>query len=124
MTIASTPTAAPTTSTGLPCEVLAAHLLVQRALELSGKRLLNRHLRGTYAGDLRCLHEVVPVRADQLPRLLAGALDWADEAAVWVGCEPASFRDELTGYVGGLLLAGRPHTVAQLDAVLSRVARR
>lgn len=118
-TLPTTPPAA--SGPGLPCEVLAAHLLCQRALELAGKRLLNRSLRGTYSGDLRRLHEHVPVRAEQLPRLLAGALDWADEAAVWVGLDPVSFRAALTEYVGGLLLAGRPHTAAQLPAVLHRV---
>lgn len=120
---ATLPTAPPAGAPGMTCDVLAAHLLVQRALELAGKRLLNRSLRGTYRGDLRRLHEHVRVAEEQLPRLLAGALDWADEAAEWVGVDPASFRDELTGYVGGLLTGGRPHTAGALPGVLARVVR-
>jgi hypothetical protein len=119
MTTHATP-AAP----GMTCDILATHLLVQRALELAGKRLLNRTLRGTYRGDLRALHTHVRVNAEQLPRLLAGALDWADEAADWVGLDPTSFRAELTSYVARLLTTGRPHTAAALPAVLARVHRR
>lgn len=105
----------------VPCDVLAAHLLCQRALELAGKRLLNRTLRGTYTGDLRDLHTHVDVTADQLPRLLAGAFDWAEEAAVLLGVDGTDFAAALTAHIGGLLLTGAPYRIGQLPTVLRAV---
>lgn len=107
------------TAVSVPADVLAAHLLVQRALDLAGKRLLTRTLRARYGDvDPRTRHRHIPVTADQLPRLLAGALDWADETAAWVGHDPEAFRAVLVDYVSRLLLDGRLHTLDALAGVL------
>jgi len=106
-------------------EIVCAHLLTQRALELAGKRLLTRGVRGTYSGDLRQLHQHVPVSADQLPRLLAGAFDWMEEEPLtgMVHLDPVSFRRELESYVGGLLTSGTAHDVRYLPQVVQRARR-
>lgn len=101
-------------------EVLAAHLLIQRALELAGKRLLTRERRGSYSGDVRQLYRVVTVAPAQLERLLAGAFDWCDELGGLIALDPARLRHELTDYVGGLLTTGTQHEVRYLTAVLSK----
>lgn len=104
-------------------ELVAAHLLVQRALELAGKRLLTRERRGTYSGDVRRLHEHVTVDPVQLPRLLHGAFDWCEELTGMVALDPPRFRAELAEYVGGLLLAGQPHSPRYLPAVITKARR-
>ena len=106
-------------------EIVCAHLLTQRALELAGKRLLTRAVRGTYTGDLRQLHQHVPVDASQLPRLLAGAFDWMDDPSLagMVQLDPVRFRRELESYVGGLLTSGTAHDVRYLTAVVTRARR-
>lgn len=109
---------------GTDGDLVAAHLLVQRALELAGKRLLTRERRGSYSGDVRRLHEQVRVTTAQLPRLLAGAFDWCDELDGMVTVDPARFRLELTEYVGGLLMSGQPHSTAYLPAVIRKATRR
>lgn len=101
-------------------DTVAAHLLVQRALELAGKRLLTRERRGSYSGDVRRLHEQVRVAPAQLPKLLAGAFDWCDELEGLITVDPARFRAELTEYVGGLLLSGQQHRTSYLPAVLRK----
>lgn len=111
------------TPTAQPADLVAAHLLVQRALELAGKRLLTRERRGSYSGDVRRLHEQVKVSVLQLPRLLTGAFDWCDELEGMVTVDPVRFRAELADYVGGLLLAGQPHSTAYLPAVVAKAHR-
>lgn len=101
-------------------ETVAAHLLVQRALELAGKRLLNRQLRGNFSGDLRTLHCQVPVRRDQLPRVLAGAFDWVPEVAAMLDLDPDRLQTELAEYVGSLICSGTRHDRAYLPAVLRK----
>jgi len=106
-------------------EIVCAHLLTQRALELAGKRLLTRAVRGTYSGDLRELHQFVPVAADQLPRLLAGAFDWMEDPSLagMIQLDPVRFRQELESYVGGLLTSGTVHDVRYLPQVVQRARR-
>jgi hypothetical protein len=104
-------------------DLVAAHLLVLRALELAGKRNRNqnRALRGQYAGiDFRTAHEHIRIHPDQLPKLLAGAFDWCEEVAGLVALDPGRLRAELTEYVGGLLLSGQPHSTAYLSAVVRK----
>jgi hypothetical protein len=105
-------------------QIVCAHLLTQRALELAGKRLLTREIRGTYDGDVRCLYEQMRVSTSQLDKLLAGAWDWVEEIAGLVDLEPAALRRELADYVGSLLTSGTPHEVRYLTAVVQRVSRR
>lgn len=111
------PTAAPA---GVDAQVLAAHLLTVRALELAGKRLLTRERRGSYSGDVRQLYRVVTVAPAQLPRLLAGAFDWCDELRGLLPLDTDRLRRELTEYVGGLLTTGTPHDVRYLTAVVTK----
>lgn len=112
------------TVTGLDAETVAAHLLIQRALELAGKRLLTREHRGQYgAVDVRRLHERIRVVPEQLPKLLLGAFDWCEELAGLIGVDPARLRVELTEYVGGLLTTGTRHEVRYLATVVSKARR-
>src|SRR4051812_21212771 len=101
-------------------QIVCAHLLTQRALELAGKRLLTREIRGTYDGDLRRLHEKIPVTAPMLDRLLSGAWDWVPEIAVLVALDPVCLRAELADYVGSLLTTGQRHELRYLAAVVGR----
>jgi hypothetical protein len=101
-------------------EIVCAHLLTNRALELAGKRLLTREIRGTYDGDLRRLHEQMKVTPAMLDRLLSGAWDWVEEIACLVDLDGACLRAELADYVGSLLTSGQRHEVAYLTAVVSK----
>jgi hypothetical protein len=105
-------------------EIVCAHLLTNRALELAGKRLLTREIRGTYDGDLRRLHEQMQVTPGMLDRLLAGAWDWIEEIAALVGLNPLALRCELTDYVGSLLTTGQRHDVRYLAAVVQKARTR
>jgi hypothetical protein len=105
-------------------EIVCAHLLTNRALELAGKRLLTREIRGTYDGDLRRLHLQMKVTASQLDRLLAGAWDWVPEIAGLVGLDPVMLRAQLQDYVGSLLTSGQPHDVRYLAQVVRKCQRR
>jgi hypothetical protein len=101
-------------------EIVCAHLLTNRALELAGKRLLTREIRGTYDGDLRRLHEQMKVTPAMLDRLLSGAWDWVEEIACLVDLDGPCLRTELADYVGSLLTSGQRHEVAYLTAVVSK----
>jgi hypothetical protein len=105
-------------------QIVCAHLLTNRALELAGKRLLTREIRGTYAGDLRRLHEQMTVTAPMLDRLLSGAWDWVEEIAVLVGLDPGALRAELADYVGQLLTSGQQHDVRYLAVVIRQTEDR
>lgn len=105
-------------------EIITAHLLTQRALELAGKRMLTRERRGQYGDtDVKTLHQHLPVASADLPRLLAGAFDWVDDLAGMVHLDAARFRAELTEYVGGLLTTGTGHDVRYLAAVVRKARR-
>jgi hypothetical protein len=105
-------------------EIVCAHLLTNRALELAGKRLLTREIRGTYDGDLRRLHEQMKVTPAMLDRLLSGAWDWVEEIACLVDLDGPCLRTELADYVGSLLTSGQRHEVAYLTAVVSKTRTR
>jgi hypothetical protein len=105
-------------------EIVCAHLLTNRALELAGKRLLTREIRGTYQGDLRQLHLQMKVTPGMLDRLLSGAWDWVDEIAVLVRMDPVALRAELSDYVGSLLTSGQRHEVRYLQAVVRKAQGR
>jgi hypothetical protein len=105
-------------------EIVCAHLLTNRALELAGKRLLTREIRGTYDGDLRRLHEQMKVTPAMLDRLLSGAWDWVEEIACLVDLDGPCLRTELADYVGSLLTSGHRHEVAYLTAVVSKTRTR
>jgi hypothetical protein len=105
-------------------QIVCAHLLTNRALELAGKRLLTREIRGTYAGDLRRLHEQMTVTVPMLDRLLSGAWDWVEEIAVLVGLDPGALRAELADYVGQLLTSGQQHDVRYLAVVIRQTEDR
>jgi hypothetical protein len=79
-------------------EIVCAHLLTNRALELAGKRLLTREIRGAW--------------------------DWVEEIACLVDLDGPCLRTELADYVGSLLTSGQRHEVAYLTAVVSKTRTR
>lgn len=105
-------------------EVVCAHLLTQRALDIAGKRMMTRDMKESLKDiDPRVRHEHTKIQADQLPHVLQGAFDWVEELSGMVGLDPALFRRELVEYVGSLIISGQPHDVRYLVPVVQRARR-
>jgi hypothetical protein len=106
-------------------EVVVAHLLTQRALDIAGKRLMTRDQKASLKDiDPRHRHEHVNVEVDQLPYLLQSAFDWVEELATMVGLDHTLLRPQLVEYVGSLITNGQPHDVRYLVSVIQRARRR
>jgi hypothetical protein len=106
-------------------EVVCAHLLTQRALDIVGKRMMTRDMKESLKDiDPRVRHEHTRIQADQLPHLMQNAFDWVEELAVMVGLDPGLFRRELVEYVGSLVVSGQPHDVRYLVQVVQRSRRK
>jgi hypothetical protein len=102
-------------------EIVCAHLLTQRALDIAGKRMMTRGMKAELKDiDPRRRHEHVEIRVDQLPYLLQNAFDWVEELALMVRLDPVRLRRELVEYVGSLIIHGQPHDVSYLTAVVKR----
>lgn len=119
-----------------PCEcqeiLYAAHVGVLRALEVAGKRLItkDRHQRGNYQAVPPHLRHVrhsapgvpegipdgVPVREDDLDRLLRGVWDLLAEA---IPGRPDVVAVADT-YVRQLLVTGEPHQLRYLQWAFNR----
>lgn len=105
---------------------MTAHLVVRRALELAGNRMMvNRAIRAsldTVAPADRYLRQ--PAAEEHLDRLLAGAWDSVDEYAAMAGLDGVILRAELDAYTRGLLRAGEPHQPIYLAAIVKRARLR
>lgn len=94
--------------------VAACEALALRALEVAGKRVLGRD-RYRYT-DLPVweYHTVRQSTPTSVPRLLQGAFTAVPAVASRLGVDPEKLTAALTSYVGGLLVSGSRHDVADL----------
>jgi hypothetical protein len=96
--------------------VMAADMACRRALEIAGKRLLDRSTRNRLA-HMRLaawdLHTQIRPHVTDLDRLMDGAWELLDAA----GADPDT-RAKLDSYVRGLLATGEPHDPALLIRAL------
>lgn len=106
----------------------AAHVLVLRAMERAGRRLLTRQLRGQLRDvPAHLLHTRIPAAHTDLDRLMAGAWDavpsLVDEWGGPCGSPAAGVVRVLDRYCRDLLVAGHPHEVRNLRWSLSVICR-
>lgn len=103
---------------------VVANAAVVRALELAGKRLLDRHQRGTWPDTPPYdLHTRIKVQgADHATKLLAGAWDHLSVLAEHLDPEmdTLSLETTLQDYCMALLDQSQPHRSALLAKVLDR----
>lgn len=95
-------------------------VLVAHALDYVGKRWLKGQPRGAYPKGLKAcrIHERIPVPADKIDALLAGAFDSLR------GSAPDHVLDAVTGYVRHLCVEGQEHRPEQLTAALCGIRAR
>jgi hypothetical protein len=99
----------------------AADLLVYRALEIAGGKLLDRHTRGQFANvERHDLHTRIIVDEARAESLLAGAFAHAGRTAARVGVPPAELERLLRAYCAELLIHQHPHSTDTLATVLRR----
>lgn len=94
--------------------LVGADMVVRRALERGGARLLTRARRGEFtsipAGEL---HVHVKPDAAEVGRVLSDAFEPAADLAERVGMDPAVVTDMLTVYTTSLMAQGIPHDYAR-----------
>ena len=102
-----------------------AELVVLRALELAGGKLVDHHERRRYADVARFeLHTRRPAAdTDHARALLAGAFTYVPTLAQHHDVDAAELEFLLSGYCAELLARGHPHDQALLAAVLERADR-
>lgn len=111
--------------TGMEAALLVgADLIVKRALERAGARLLNRARRtsGEFANvPAMQLHAHIPVGPDEIGRILGDAFDeQAEELADRVGMDPIVVTDMLTVYTTSLVVQGELHDFAKFSLYVDR----
>lgn len=104
--------------------MVGSELVVQRAMELAGKRLLDRKARiqGTAEGvPAHLLHTRLKVLdRDHAVRLLDGAFSYVPAVADQTGTDPKQVEELLKTYCVELLQRGYPHERDLLKTFLSR----
>lgn len=100
----------------------AADLLVFRALEMAGGKLLDRHNRGKFANVERFdLHTQVEVPDyERAHGLLDGAFTHAARVAAHAGVNAADLEQMLRAYCAELMVHRHPHSTPVLREVLRR----
>lgn len=104
-----------------PSAVLAvSHVLVMRALEKAGGKLLTRSERGRWPHVPRSeLHTRIRVKDHaHASELLAGAWDHAEEAVSGLDVDPQDLRMALVDYTEALLVRAMEHNRSMLGEVL------
>jgi len=109
--------------------LVGADMVMRRAFELAGKRLLVRGNRGQFANVATTeLHTKIAVDADQADRLLDGAWDQAAALAARLGIDPQVMVNMLDTYARTLLVRGQVHDygafASYLDKALLMVGHR
>jgi hypothetical protein len=103
---------------------VVANAAVVRAMELVGKRLLDRHQRGNWPGvPAHDLHTRIPVKdVDQSQKLLNGAWDHLSVLAEHLDptLDTAVLESTLNDYCMALLSQSVPHRSSTLATVLQR----
>jgi hypothetical protein len=99
--------------------VAMAPVLVAHALDYVGKRWLKGQPRGVYPKGLPAsqIHERIPVPADKVDALLAGAFDALE------GTAPPHLLAGVTTYVRHLAVTGTPYRPGELIAALTHGTR-
>jgi hypothetical protein len=98
----------------------AANVMVWRALELAGKRMLTPTHRKMFPNaDVTKFHTLVRVAStEHADTLLAGAWDKADQSLAFTGADPGQLVPLLDSYVKGLLTRSIEHNPSLLAALL------
>ncbi|MFG1660692.1 hypothetical protein ACGFIY_29560 [Micromonospora chersina] len=100
--------------------VAACEVLALRALEIAGKRVLGRERyrhNGLKAWEYHTVRQSTPT---SVPRLLDGAWTAVPAIAARLGVDAEKLTAALTAYVGGLLVTGARHDVAELREHLAQ----
>ncbi|NLU77751.1 hypothetical protein HCA58_04935 [Micromonospora sp. HNM0581] len=97
------------------CEALAL-----RALEVAGKRVIGRERYRHTDLSVWEYHTVRQATPTSVPRLLQGAFTAVPAVAGRLGVDAEKLTAALSGYVSGLLVAGRRHDVDELREHLAR----
>lgn len=105
---------------GSPSAVLAAaNVVVRRALEIAGGRLLTRQFRGQFPGVPKFeIHTRVKVNLAQADEALAGAFDHMVLDFAGLGVDTELMTRDLHQYCRALISGGREHSIDRLSQVL------
>lgn len=100
--------------------VVAANVMVWRALELAGKRMLTPTHRSMFPDtDVTKFHTLVKVANEEhADKLLSGAWDRADQHLAYTGADTKKVVTLLDTYVKGLLVRSIEHNPSLLAAML------
>lgn len=97
----------------------AANVVVRRALEIAGGRLLSRQMRGQFPDVPKFdIHTKIRVSPDQAREALSGAFDHLVLDFAGLGVDTERMREMLFGYCFGALVSSRPHEQEKLRASL------
>jgi hypothetical protein len=100
----------------------AANVVVRRALEIAGGRLLNRQMRGQFPDVPKFeIHTKIKVSAEQAHEALSGAFDHLVLDFAGLGVDTADIHQALHNYAAMLLVTSTPHDPAWLkDRIYAR----
>lgn len=99
--------------------IAAANVVVRRALEIAGGRLLTRQVRGQFPGVPKFeIHTRVKVSKQQAAELLEGAFDHLVLDFAGLGVDTASMGMALASYCRDLLWSSSEHSLGRLTEVL------
>lgn len=116
-----------TTDSPLAASALVASMdgVVHRALERAGNRLRSNVGKGVTGGnaaltpmDAALIHTLLPVPAEQVAPLVAGAFDRVPELATRHGVDATELTASVDSYTRNLLRFGEPHTIEALTSWL------
>lgn len=97
----------------------AANVVVRRALEIAGGRLLNRQMRGQFPNVPKFeIHTKVKVNLAQADEALAGAFDHLVLDFAGLGVDTELMTYDLRQYCRGLVSGSRQHSLERLKLVL------
>lgn len=106
--------------------LVGGDLIVRRALELHGKRLLtrSRRLSGEFASTpAHQMHTRVAVPEDELARGLDGAFTAVADLAERVGMDAVTLADMLTTYTTSLIRHGEQHDYGRFAEYMARAVQ-
>lgn len=98
----------------------AANVVVRRALEIAGGRLLTRQVRGQFPDVPKFeIHTRIKVNLNQADEALAGAFDHLVLDFAGLGVDTQLMAYDLNQYCRALISGGRAHSVDSLSRVLN-----
>ena len=99
----------------------AANVVVRRALEIAGGRLLSRQMRGQFPDVPKFeIHTKIRVSPDQAREALSGAFDHLVLDFAGLGVDTEKMAAQLHQYCRIQLVSSRPHALDKLETCLER----